>query len=147
MPEYAKTRWHMQPPSHAVRREGAQGYTLVWKLGSNVQACCVHGLFCRAQAQLLVDEVDALLSTASPVHVFLDWSGMASYESESRIMLTKWAWERRARVSFHILVGSRMVAMGVTVANLALGGLLHDYTRREDLEAALAQVLLESRRA
>ena len=37
----------------------------------------------------------------------------------------------------HILVGSKIVSMGVSVANLALGGSLVGYTNRTAFEAAL----------
>jgi hypothetical protein len=64
-----------------------------------------------------------------------DWARVASYDSEVRVRLTAWTranyWIAKG---VHVLVGSKLIAMGVTVSNLALGGPLHVTTDRAAFE-------------
>jgi hypothetical protein len=78
----------------------------------------------------------AALSTKK-LHIFCDWAEMTGYESDVRSAFTQWAATHRSKVTFHLLVGSKLVAMGVSVANLALGGILVGYTNRASFDAAL----------
>jgi len=71
------------------------------------------------------------------LHIFCDWAEMTGYESDVRSAFTQWAATHRSKVTFHLLVGSKLVAMGVSVANLALGGILVGYTNRTSFDAAL----------
>ena len=70
-------------------------------------------------------------------YLFCDWAEMNGYDSEIRNMYTQWIASNRSRLKVHILVGSKLVSMGVSVANLALGGSLIGYTNRTAFEAAL----------
>ena len=92
-----------------------------------------------AHAQHMMAAVDRLRHTGRPVDAFNDWQAMESYDHEARLALTDWV--RRIRPSFrslHILQRSKIVSMGVSVANLALGGLLRAYTDRDSFQRALA---------
>lgn len=68
---------------------------------------------------------------------FCDWSETTGYDSEVRTLFTQWVATHRNHVKFHLLVGSKIVSMGVSVANLALGGALTGYTNRPAFDAAL----------
>ncbi len=71
-----------------------------------------------------------------------DWSKLQSYTSSARAKLTDWMMEhRQGFASVHILVSSNLVAMGVNVANLALGGFLHAGT-----DAAAFATVVEAHR-
>lgn len=68
---------------------------------------------------------------------FCDWAETTGYDSEVRTLFTQWVATHRNHVKFHLLVGSKLVSMGVSVANLALGGALTGYTNRPAFDAAL----------
>jgi hypothetical protein len=71
-----------------------------------------------------------------------DWSKLQSYTSSARAKLTDWMMQHRhGFASVHILVSSNLVAMGVSVANLALGGFLHAST-----DAAAFAAVVEAHR-
>ena len=66
---------------------------------------------------------------------------MANYDSACRLDLTAWILRRRKHSVVHIATASRLVSMGVTVANLAVGGLFHVHLTEAALELALAETL------
>lgn len=71
-----------------------------------------------------------------------DWSKLVRYTSSARVRLTDWMMQHRHGFeAVHILVSSNLVAMGVNVANLALGGFLHAGT-----DPAAFAALVESHR-
>jgi hypothetical protein len=62
------------------------------------------------------------------IRLFYDFSLMPTYDSEMRTEWTSWLVHHRARVQeIHIVARSKLVAMGVSVANLALGGMIKSY--------------------
>ncbi len=87
-----------------------------------------------------------LLTTDRCFQLFHDWSAMETYDTPARLLLTNWLQTHRDRFeAIHILSGSRLVAMGVAVANLALDRFLTPYNieQRSRYEAALEQVLAQ----
>ena len=57
--------------------------------------------------------------------IFCDWYEMTGYDSGARIASTEWVERHRASLErFHILFRSKLVSMGVAVANIATGGIL-----------------------
>jgi len=69
------------------------------------------------------------------VDTFHDWADVESYDAEVRVPYTDWAWAHRQQVaSLHILVRSRLLAMGISVANMGLGGMITSYTDRAPFE-------------
>jgi hypothetical protein len=73
---------------------------------------------------------------------FHDWYGMTGYDSICRKEMTDWVLARLSKMNgHHLLVHSKMVAMGVATANLVLGGnALVSHTDRASFERALATV-------
>jgi hypothetical protein len=83
-----------------------------------------------------------------PLQVFSNWEQMEGYDSNVRVELTTWALQhRRDFASIHVLVRSKLVAMGISVANVALGGLMRPHTRRVDYEAAYSGAVSRVRSA
>lgn len=80
------------------------------------------------------------------LHTFWDLRDLQNYHSEVRIRSTNVLLANRARLqSVHAFSRSRLVAMGVSVANLAMGGIIKSHTTAESFTAALAETLrLES---
>ncbi len=67
---------------------------------------------------------DAVLGGAGGVAMFYDFWEMPTYDSELRTEWTGWLVRHRAKLTaLHVLARSKLVLMGVSVANLALGGL------------------------
>jgi hypothetical protein len=63
------------------------------------------------------------------------------YDTALRIALTEWMVEHRSRIEqIHVLARAPMVRMGVSVANLALGGLIKTYALRPSYEVAVKQL-------
>src|SRR5262245_27596226 len=84
------------------------------------------------------DYFEEVARTQAPIENFHDWADVESYDPQVRQRYMKWSREHRPQLrAVHILVRSRWVSMGVTVANLALG-YLTSYRDREKFESALA---------
>lgn len=87
-----------------------------------------------------LDHVNRISATNRHIHAFCDWPEMTGYDSDVRSMFTQWVAGNRSKVTVHILAGSKLVSMGVSVANLALGGALIGYTNRTSFDASLRSV-------
>ncbi len=81
------------------------------------------------------------------LHTFWDLRDLQNYHSEVRIRSTNALLAVRPRLqSVHAFSRSRLVAMGVSVANLAIGGIAKTHTSAESFDAALDEIMrLESR--
>ncbi len=82
----------------------------------------------------------ALEQTTAPIEIFIDADGLAGYTPEFRTSFTKYFGAQRKRMS-HVVVlfSSQIVAMGVTVANLFLGGLLKPLSSRQKFLGLLTE--------
>ncbi len=131
--------------SHArdvQRLQGARGQISVWQVAHGVYASEVTGHLDLKMAQLIIEFAEPLYALG-PVAGFHDWLQMTGYESRSRIALTQWVLSHREQSRLFIGVRSKLVAMGVTVANLALGNLIEVHASLATLETALERVLQE----
>lgn len=72
---------------------------------------------------------------------FHDWGAMETYDAECRKVLTEWTIKHRTQIEgWHILVRSKLVAMGVATASLLIGGgTIVSYAQRSAFEAAYKQ--------
>ena len=81
------------------------------------------------------DSIDARIEQDGSVTLFHEWFDVTGYDTSVRLDWTEWTQRQRANISStHILVSSRIVAMGVRTAALALalvGAKLVSYTERE----------------
>jgi len=103
----------------------------------NIVLFKVKGHLDKIIGRRFLDIVDQVAASNSHFDAFIEWSEMTGYDSEVRSMFTQWVAGNRTRTTVHILVGSKRVSMGVSVANLALGGSLVGYTSRAMFDAAL----------
>jgi len=89
-------------------------------------------------ADAIIVALDAAVAAHGYVIVFDDWYGATGYDSAVRLKLTDWTRRNAAELrATHVLVGSRLIAMGLSVASLALGKHFHTYSNRAVFEAAL----------
>lgn len=103
----------------------------------DIVVCKGVGHLDKIMGRKFLDVVEKVSATNRQFNAFCDWAEMNGYDSEVRNMFTQWVAGNRTRVAVHILVGSKLVSMGVSVANLALGGSLVGYTNRTSFDAAL----------
>jgi hypothetical protein len=97
-------------------------------------------------AEPIVRGFEESLQSGSQVEIFFDLELMATYDSELRTALTAAFLRRRERISgLHVLVGSKLTAMGVSVANLALGGIITTHSQRPPFASALDAALAAAR--
>jgi hypothetical protein len=90
----------------------------------------------------MVKHLEAALATGVRPIVFDDFELGAGYDSEVRVRLTGWHTLHSGELKeVHILVKSGLLAMGVSVANLATGGAFISYSDRAAFEWALARVM------
>lgn len=128
------------------RRELADGFSLtdgrgvltVRRPAPHVELIRCDGYAQAVHVDLILEKRDQILAECGRIAIFDDLETLDGYDSGVRVRLTAWSNEHRSKiVAFHILTRSRLVAMGVTVANLALGGHIQAHTRRAAFEAAL----------
>lgn len=101
----------------------------------------VRGMMTRDMAQLIIERAEPLYARGGRIHGFHNWLAMDNYESVCRVDLTAWVLGHRQQSTLHIGLRSRMVAMGVAVANLALGSLIQVYNEPKQIETALIALL------
>jgi hypothetical protein len=126
------------PPRDAIRIENARGSLAFWQASAHVYATQARGYMTSDMARLIIERGELLYRTAGPVRSFHDWFDMSNYDSACRMELTAWVMRHRERSKLHIGLRSRMVAMGVAVANLALGNLITIHNQPAALKSALA---------
>jgi hypothetical protein len=99
-----------------------------------------RGHLSAVMARRWIDVIDAHFKRGSNFRTFHDWAELASYDSNARRLLTTWLIANTKHVvSADFLVASKLVAMGVSAANVmtTLAGLtLVAHTSRATFEAA-----------
>lgn len=75
---------------------------------------------------------------SGPIRLFFEFWDMPTYDSQMRTEWTGWLLRHRSRLeSLHVLARSKLVLMGVSVANLALGGIVKTHETTATFERAL----------
>lgn len=121
----------------------ARGCVRVWVIVPTVYVTSTSGHMEEAHADLLERYgLERIRAAPGKITVFHDWLDMTGYESRCRQRLTSWSMARLHHYEeVHLGVRSKIVAMGVQVANLALGGLISAHSNRAKLEVQLERVL------
>ena len=97
----------------------------------------VDGRLTKAIAERIVEADNTVIREDGRLVAFHDWERAESYDTEARLLLTRWGASIARDVEVvHILFRSKLVAMGVSVAALVLGGMIHPHTTRASFEAA-----------
>lgn len=119
------------------RYSSTRGEAVLTPIKADVILLKITGHLDRPMGTAILDSVTKAIPGVKRMHVFCDWAEMTGYESDVRSMFTQFVATHRTKVTFHLLVGSKLVAMGVSVANLTLGGILVGYSNRASFDAAL----------
>jgi hypothetical protein len=117
-----------------------RGSLRVEHLDAGLFRTTVTGHFSTSLLSPYVRALDKALAAGRAVG-FHDWEGMNTYDAECRKVLTEWTLQHRARIDgWHILVRSKLVAMGVATASLLIGGgTIVSYTDRDKFESSYRQ--------
>lgn len=92
--------------------------------------------------RMLIKNLDPIMASGVRLSIFGDWSKMDGYDAEARQALMDWTLANQRRLAgIHLLVSSRLVAMAVSVANLATSGVTKAYTDRARWQAELDKAL------
>ena len=93
-------------------------------------------------AEAYIEIADAVLEGSERVIAVHDWSALTGYGSGVRTRVTSWGLGVISRFdAIHVFSTSSVVRMGVTVANMALGGRIFVHDKRSDFERASAEFL------
>jgi hypothetical protein len=110
----------------------------VWYPARAIVVHQVTGHFSLPAARAVMTGIDRAIALYAPVDAFNDWYEMNGYDSDARLALTEFVLGSRTKyASIHILLKSKLVAMGVSVANLALGGMIVSYSDPRPWKEAL----------
>jgi hypothetical protein len=122
---------------HTVLADGTrvartpEGESRVWSPAPRVVVTSFSGYGSYAFAAVIKRDTMPFFEPGTRSVLFSDWYDMTGYDSRARVELTRWMSWMRPRISdLHLLVRSKIVSMGVAVANLALGGWLNSTTNR-----------------
>jgi hypothetical protein len=98
----------------------------------------------RVVGHMSPDAVDAIEAALAPrfakqrLCVFYDGELMETYDQPFRVRMVEFHRRHKTQISIlAVLVRSKLVQMGVSVANLLLGGWIISYTKRNEFEAAI----------
>jgi hypothetical protein len=117
-------------PLHGKEWTTERGSLAVWLPSRSFLVLSIRGHGQAGFAAPMLAEY-AKLSQASSFDLFADVQHMTSYDSPLRTELTSRFLADRDRIAhFPVLFGSKLVAMGVSVANLALGGIITSMSNR-----------------
>jgi hypothetical protein len=118
-----------------VRYVDGRGSVEVLRVSERCSIFVARGQLTERLAHAIGDEGRRIVSSGRAVALH-DWSGLTGYEPVARQICTSFMVEhRRDFEAVTILATSALVAMGVNVANLGLGGFLHATTDRDEFEA------------
>lgn len=120
----------------------ARGSVTTWVLAPGVLVSRGQGHLDTELAGHIVESGDAVIARYGTLVAFHDWQKIETYDSNARARLTSWDYRIRQDVErVHILVASKLVKMGVSVASLVLVGMIVAYDDRSRFEVALRETL------
>jgi len=132
---------------HVEEHVSEVGRLVAWQVSPQVWVSKAQGRMQLGHAEAWMRLGDRMVATGLPFAGFHDWTEMESYDSETRRLLTDWSLAHRAQfIEVHLAVRSRLVRMGVTVANLALGNFMVTHESVDTMEKAFLETLARLRR-
>jgi hypothetical protein len=140
------SRENHAPARHGgLKHETSRGRLTLWTLEQGVLVFQIAAHGDKAFVAPIVAGFERSLRHA-PVQMFVDVELMTAYDTELRTEVTAALARERKRIGcLHILVRSKIVAMGVSVANLALGGIMTIYGSAPPFHHALQAGLAKAK--
>jgi hypothetical protein len=120
-------------------RSSARGRVMLRRVGPRRLSVTLVGSLVEEDAVFLADWLDEMLPTCEHALIDFELDELESYTTSVRTLAQDVLRRHHDRwTSVVTLVRSRITVMGVTVANLALGGRVHAFTDRVEYEKAIA---------
>lgn len=146
MPERSRSAVWLRAAQNRVVNDGDEhGWLEIFLPASGICVTRARGQLTLRQAHKWIEVIDPHFRRGVTFETFHDWEDMASYESTARRSLTTWVVaNHRSITNTHFLVGSKLVAMGVSAASLAttlVGLSMQAHTTRPPFEDALREAL------
>ncbi|RLB46786.1 MAG: hypothetical protein DRJ42_26885 [Deltaproteobacteria bacterium] len=96
-----------------------------------------------AMAERIIEFSKKGMEEEPPVYSFADMQGLTSYDLDARLLLTDWlARNGRRFTGVHVLTGSRLIRMAVSMAKTVLGAQFAAHTSVADFDSARAAAWL-----
>jgi hypothetical protein len=122
--------------------QGAQGAFSLVMPAPRVLVVKLIGITDQSAAPVIEKALDAAFGSDEGLHVFWDLAELVNYHSDVRVYCTRVLVQHRSHfATVHAYSRSKMVSMGVAVANLAIGGIAHVYGSQERFDEALSAVV------
>jgi hypothetical protein len=122
--------------------KGAQGEVEVLRLSPTVVYLRMEGIAEQPSGPTVERALLSLFRGSHGLHTFWDLRDLINYHSDLRVCSTNALLANRTDLlSLHTLSTSKIVAMGVAVANLALGGIITSHKSAMSFESAVREAL------
>ena len=130
------------PPTPEATYSDATGSCTLVRMNPGVVVGTLRGHLGAEAAPAVSLAIRTELSGGEPAVMFWDCGEFSSYHSEFRVACTNAIRENLGNVPvLHIFLTSKIVAMGVSVANLAVGGRIKVHQKRATFDAELDKAL------
>jgi hypothetical protein len=138
----------VHPQAKPIKRESAaeqrwtspRGEAAVILIRPSIVVIEMAGHVDEEQAQIFVPVAARHLAGSGQFRTFWDLERLVTYDTAVRTLSTKLLLDNRSKVAAVIVLSSsKVVRMGVAMANLALGGIIETSRTRVDFEMALRQ--------
>lgn len=116
----------------------------LWVPAPDVLVTHVNGYAEWTDFRWYAQRADRIIGKGNNLYIFHDFEGMTGHDSQARTKLTEWAGSRNNFLpGSHFLIRTRMTAMAVSVAALALGRPLKAFSCRREFEGTLRDLLVK----
>ena len=105
------------PPSDAVYVINPVGRIWLWQPRPGVVISRAEGRFTPSMTMAVLAFLERV--EPKPLLVFHDWYAVTGYDPGARTLFTNWMRRNPGAGEYHVAIGSKMVAMGVSVVSLA----------------------------
>ena len=123
-----------------------QGLAALYRAAPKVLVISMRGVVEGAPGATLASALRDALAQDEGGATFWDLELMTSYATDVRTVCTRTLLDFRDRVTICAFAKSALVRMGVSVANIALGGRVEAVKTREEFEAKLRDAVREASR-
>jgi hypothetical protein len=122
---------------------GAQGEVEILRLRDVVAYLRMSGIAEQPAGKVIERALEQIFARSKQLHTFWDLRDLVNYHTDVRVCSTNalLAQRKKKLAAVHTLSTSKIVAMGVSVANLALGGMVQNHKTAVSFELAVRAVL------
>lgn len=119
---------------------GRRGVVECLRLAPGLIRIHFDGSFSEETGPPIFEAFEQEIAGAGPLTLFFDAAKLKSYTPEFRRIFTSWLADHRTSVNHTgIYVETQLVRMGLTLANVVLGGFVRSYSTRDAFEAAIRE--------